>query len=75
VVEKRRIPMKTSVRKTVQLGELIVAVFDSAALCSKDPREISRLATAAVMHMLRRAWMTSPHPSTPATCVEANAVS
>jgi hypothetical protein len=66
--------MKTNVRKTEQLGELIAAVFDIAAQYSKDPREISRLATGTVMHMLRRAWMALPPPSNPATCIEASAV-
>ncbi|MHC4067700.1 MAG: hypothetical protein ACYSUI_24800 [Planctomycetota bacterium] len=67
--------MRTNVRKTVQLGELIVAVFDIAAQYSTDPREISRLATGVVMHTLRRAWMTLPPPSIPAICFEASAVS
>jgi hypothetical protein len=47
--------MKTDVRKTAQLGELVAAVFDSAACYSADPREVSRLATSAVIAMLRQA--------------------
>ena len=75
MVEKKRIQMKTDLRKTVQLGELIVAVFDIAAQHSTDPREVSRLATEAVGNMLRRAWMTLPPPAIPAICFEASAVS
>jgi hypothetical protein len=40
---------------TVQLGDLVVAAFDTAAEYSPDPREVTRLATGAVVHMLRRA--------------------
>jgi hypothetical protein len=47
--------MRTNVRKTVQLGELVVAAFDKAAQFTTDAQEISRLATRAVMRMLRRA--------------------
>ena len=53
--------METQVPKTVALGELILAVFDKAAQYSADPREVSRLATQAVSHMLRQApRLTSP---------------
>jgi hypothetical protein len=44
--------MKTQIRKTVPLGELILAVFEKAAQYSADPREVSRLATQTVSHML-----------------------
>jgi hypothetical protein len=47
--------MRTDTHKTVRLGDLVVAAFDKAAQHSSDPREISRLATRAVMQMLRRA--------------------
>jgi hypothetical protein len=67
-------PVRTNVRKTVQLGELIVAVYDIAAQHSTDPREISRLATGAVMGMLLRAWMTLPPPSIPAASIDASTV-
>ena len=46
--------MNTHVRKTAQLGELVTATFDMAAKYSRDPEEVSRLATRAVMHILRR---------------------
>ena len=46
--------MMTNVLRTVELGDLVVAVFDEAAHYSTDPREVSRLATRAVMHVLRR---------------------
>jgi hypothetical protein len=47
--------MKNQTRKTVPLGELILAVFDRAAQYSTNPQEVSRLATQAVSHMLWRA--------------------
>jgi hypothetical protein len=52
--------MSTNVQQTAQLGELVVAAFDEAADYSSDPREVSRLATRAVMHLLRRARKTLP---------------
>lgn len=45
--------MELNMHKTVQIGELIAAAFDEADRYSSDPREVSRLATRAVMHMLR----------------------
>lgn len=61
--------MRTHAQKTAQLGELVVAAFNEAARYSADPREVSRLATMAVTHMLRRARrITVPSP---ATCTEA----
>ena len=54
--------MSTNVQQTAQLGELVVAAFDEAADYSSDPREVSRLATRAVMHLLRRGRKTSPAP-------------
>lgn len=47
--------MRTDVCKTVELGELVEAVFDVAIQYSADPREVSPLATRAVLSMLRRA--------------------
>lgn len=47
--------MRTHVHQSAQLGELVVAAFDEAAHYSTDPREVSRLATQAVGHMLRGA--------------------
>lgn len=44
--------MKTQIPKTVALGELILTVFDKAGEYSADPREISRLATQTIAHML-----------------------
>ena len=66
--------MRTTVHKTAQLGELIVAAFDKAAHYSTDPQEVSRLATQAVVHLLRRAWRTSTPPSPPTTCTEASTI-
>jgi len=45
--------MKDHIRKTAELGELVVTAFDEAARFSTDPREVSRLATQAIAHMLR----------------------
>jgi hypothetical protein len=47
--------MKEHVQKTAQLGELVATTFDMAAKYSRNPEEVSRLATIAVMHILRRA--------------------
>jgi hypothetical protein len=44
--------MRTQIPQTVPLGELILAVFDKAAQYSTDPREVSRLATQTISHML-----------------------
>lgn len=46
--------MTTNVHKTALLGELVVAAFDGAARYSTEPAEVSRLAAAAVMHVLVR---------------------
>ena len=45
--------MRALVRKTAQLGEVVAAVFDKAALYSADPNEVSRLATQVVALILR----------------------
>jgi len=66
--------MRTNVHKTAQLGELVVAAFDKAEHYSTDPREVSRLATQAVMRMLRRAWRASTPSSPPTTVTNASAV-
>ncbi len=47
--------MRAHNHQTAQIGELIAAAFDTAATYSTDPREVSRLATQAVGHMLRHA--------------------
>jgi len=47
--------MRTTRRKTAQLGELVAAAFDGAARFSKDPLEVSRLGTLTVLRMLRQA--------------------
>jgi hypothetical protein len=57
--------MRVHEQTTAQLGELVVIAFDEAARFSKDPLEVSRLATQAITNMLRRArWpLMSPSPS------------
>lgn len=47
--------MRTNNHRTAQLGDLIVAAFDKAALSTDDPKEASHLATRAVQRMLVRA--------------------
>jgi hypothetical protein len=47
--------MKTALHRTASLGELVVAAFDKAARYSANPKKVARLATAAVVRMLRRA--------------------
>lgn len=44
--------MKAQVRKAVQLGELIVAIFDLAGRYSKNRQEVSRLAILTLDHMI-----------------------
>jgi len=55
-------PMEAKVRQTGKFGDLVVAAFDSAAQCSTDPAEVSRLATQMVMHVLRHARSTFASP-------------
>jgi len=71
----RREHMTTNVRRTVQLGDLVVAAFDRAAKHSADPREVSRLATQAVKRILRHARRTSTLPSLPTTWIMAASAS
>jgi hypothetical protein len=47
--------MKTSGSETVELGQLIVCAFDSAANYTDDPKEVSRLATQALEHIFLHA--------------------
>jgi hypothetical protein len=47
--------MKMKARQTAEFGDLVVTAFDSAAQCSTDPAEVSRLARQMVMHVLRHA--------------------
>jgi hypothetical protein len=56
--------METRVRRTAEFGDLVVTAFESAAQCSTDPAEVSRLARQMVMHMLRHARSTLP-PASP----------
>jgi hypothetical protein len=45
--------MRTSLRKTAELGDVVVAAFDEARHYSTNPRKVSRLVTQAVALMLR----------------------
>ncbi|MBI5545637.1 MAG: hypothetical protein HY901_17255 [Deltaproteobacteria bacterium] len=55
--------MKRSTRKTTRLGDLIAAVFDEAGRFSTNPREVSRLATRVVRHLMRQAQrVAAPQP-------------
>jgi len=60
--------MRTHISHSAPLGELVVAAFDEAARYSTDPREVSRLATQAVQHMLRRAQKRTISLSPPSRC-------
>jgi len=53
--------VKTTTPKTARLGELIAAVFDEAARYSTDPREVSRLATCAVSHLMGQPRVAKAH--------------
>jgi hypothetical protein len=57
--------MRTEIPKTVPLGELILTVFDKAAQYSVDPREVSRLATQTISHMLWHAPRSKTSRPTP----------
>jgi hypothetical protein len=50
--------MKKRVAKTMNVGDLVVAAFDAAAHYSRDARQVSRLATQAVVDVLRHAQRT-----------------
>ena len=65
--QRREETMRVHIRRTVPLGELVLAAFDEAALCSTDPLEVSRLATQAVARMLRQSRRTSRPSIPPAT--------
>ena len=54
--------MRKTTRKTARLGELIAAVFDEAARYSTDPKEVSRLATHAVSHLMLQPRMARERP-------------
>ena len=45
--------METRPQTTIQLGELIVAIYDEAGRFGGDRKEISLLATRAVKHLVR----------------------
>ena len=45
--------MVMHLHETAPLGELVAAIFDEAALYATDQVEVSRLATQAVMNLLR----------------------
>jgi hypothetical protein len=50
--------------RTAPLGELVTTAFDQAATYSRDPKEITRLATQAITHLL--AALQHPAPATAA---------
>jgi hypothetical protein len=57
--------MRTSLRKTAELGEVVVTAFDRAAAYSTDPREVAQLATQVVALMLRPSRRRSTSPRWP----------
>ena len=62
--------MEAKTHTTKMLGDLIADAFDEAARRTADPKEASRLATEAVIRLLRGARWLSAAPQ-PATCLEA----
>jgi hypothetical protein len=48
--------------RSARLGDLIAAVFDEAARLSDDPREVSKLATQALAHLLHNVSPASEDP-------------
>jgi hypothetical protein len=46
--------MPHHVRRTALFGEWIAAAFEQASRFSKDPAEVSRLATVAVAELLKQ---------------------
>jgi len=63
--------MRTQVNRTAQFGELVAAAYDGAACYSRDPREVLRLATGAVMSMLRHTRRTAFCQLRPTTRIRA----
>jgi|tagenome__1003787_1003787.scaffolds.fasta_scaffold13001060_2 hypothetical protein len=57
--------MQIRIHETVQLGDLIAAAFDEAALHTNDPGEANRVATRVVEHLLLRARRALPPPRAP----------
>jgi hypothetical protein len=51
--------MRANDNNTIQLGELVAAIFDEAAKVSTDPLEVSRLATKTVRDILEGTGRTS----------------
>ena len=49
-----RAPSLMTGEMSVELGDLVVAIYDEAAGYSADPREVARLATRAIKHLLWR---------------------
>jgi len=49
-----------NLHKIARLGDVVAAAFDEAERYSRDPREVSRLATHAITHLLRRPRATPP---------------
>ena len=45
---------RKTTRKTAQLGDIVAEMFDHATSYSPDPKVVARLATHAVMQMVRR---------------------
>ena len=64
--------MKTGTQKTIRLGDLVVALFDEAARHSSDPDEVSRVATRAVLYVLRCARRTLTPLSPRAASIESS---
>ncbi len=57
--------MKRHGRGTAKLGDIVVVAFDEAARYTKDPAEVARLATKAVMHLVKRSFVVAPRAGAP----------
>ena len=60
--------VKHEMQTTVELGDLIQAVFDEAARHSTNPREASQLATQAVAQVLWRHLLGQTRPRLARIC-------
>jgi hypothetical protein len=61
--------MKATLRKTAELGELVVTAFDTAGHYSTNPKEVSRLATQSIAQILRPRRRHLTHPRWPSFMV------
>jgi hypothetical protein len=61
--------MHVRIHETIQVGDLIAAAFDEAALQTSDAHEATLVATRVVETLLQTARRALPPPRAPATSV------